>query len=59
MLHSYTNTNRNASSVQLMEPGTLSSLTSLDSTPNVYDYSKVNAIFHVLALSLAVIFYGV
>jgi len=52
MLRSYTTTNSNASSVQLMEPGTFSSLTKLDSTPKVHVYSKLNAIIHAFALSL-------
>ena len=54
MLNSYRSTNGNASSVQLIETGALSSLTTLDSTPNVDVYSTVNAKFHALALSLAV-----
>jgi len=57
MLRSYTSTNSNASSVQLMEPGTFSSLTKLD-IPPIYVYSKLTATIHAFALYLEGFFMG-
>jgi hypothetical protein len=52
-LHNYKNTNRNTSSVKIMEPGALNSWTILEGTSNAYVYTKVNAIFHELAVLLS------